>query len=247
MRKINLFIILCLVFVVSSCHVGRYIWWNFADINDYKKFPSLEIEKGEYSFDFYTLEKNKVFITPDKFTIEKKWSSFEEFLEKKKAVAFLVIRNDSIIYENYFAGYNDTSVVTIFSAAKSFVSALMGIAISEGYISGTDEPITKYIPELTNLDFEKITIEDLLNMRSGIKYNEGYFNPFAEMPKYYYGKNILKYIKKLEVKEEPDKNYETTFSRYNDYPSSQDLNSVQDAQIEIINEICVVFLPTICG
>ena len=38
---------------------------------------------------------------------------------------------------------------------------------------------------------------------------------------------------------EPDKNYETTFSRYNDYPSSQDLNSVQDAQIEIINEMLV--------
>lgn len=38
---------------------------------------------------------------------------------------------------------------------------------------------------------------------------------------------------------EPDKNYETTFSRYNDYPSSEDLNSVQDAQIEIINEMLV--------
>ncbi len=38
---------------------------------------------------------------------------------------------------------------------------------------------------------------------------------------------------------EPDKNYETTFSRYNEYPSTEDLNSVQDAQIEIINEMLV--------
>jgi len=84
----------------------------------------------------------------------------------------------------------------------------MGIAIDEGYISGTDEIITNYLPELADPGFEKITIEDLLNMRSGIKFNEGYVNPFAEMPKYYYGRNILKYIKKLKIKEAPGKNYD---------------------------------------
>lgn len=204
----NIFLLLALSLLVSSCHIGRYFWWNFADINDYKKFYNLEINKGEETFYFGETGSNVVFKIPGKFTDNKEWTSFEEFLEKKKTVAFLVVKNDTIIYENYFAGYNDTSVLTTFSASKSFVSALTGIAIGEGFIGSTSDPIVKYLPELTNPGFDKITIENLLNMRSGIKYNEGYFNPFAEMPKFYYGTNILKYIKKLKVREEPGKTYD---------------------------------------
>ncbi len=210
-KKILLLILFFLVVIIFSLlpkHIVRYFYWNLADLNDYKKFPSLPIEKGNNSFTFFESSGNLNFQIPEKYNPDNKWNTFEQFLEKKKAVAFLVIRNDTIIYENYFAGYNDTSILTTFSASKSFVSALMGIAIDEGYIYSASEPIIKYLPELTNPGFDKITIKDLLNMRSGIKFNEGYFNPFAEMPKYYYGTNILKYIKKLKIKEEPDKTYD---------------------------------------
>ncbi|MCD4731203.1 MAG: beta-lactamase family protein [Bacteroidales bacterium] len=200
--------LIVILFCFLPKHIGRFFYWNFADLNDYKRFPSLEIKKGEHSFTFFEADGNFNFKIPTKFDPESKWNNFEKFLEKKKAVAFLIVRNDTLIYENYFAGYNDTSILTTFSAAKAFVSALMGIAIDEGTIYSTSEPIVKYLPELTNPGFDKITIEDLLNMRSGIKFNEGYFNPFAEMPKYYYGTNILRYIKKLKVKEKPDKTYD---------------------------------------
>ncbi|OQX72616.1 MAG: hypothetical protein B6D61_13490 [Bacteroidetes bacterium 4484_249] len=206
--KIYVFLIATLGLTMSSCHIGRYFFWNLADINDYKKFQNLEINKGDKTFYFKKTDSNLVLKVPEKFKENKEWNSFEEFLEKKKTVAFILVRNDTLVYENYFAGYNDTSILTTFSASKAFVSALMGIAIDEGYIYSTAEPIVKYLPELTNPGFDKITIEYLLNMRSGIKFNEGYFNPFAEMPKYYYGTNILKYIKKLKVKEEPDKTYD---------------------------------------
>ena len=66
--------------------------------------------------------------------------------------------------------------------AKSFASALVGIAIDEGHIKSVDEPITNYIPELLEKDerFESITIRHLLTMSSGIKYEEGGDLPWSE-------------------------------------------------------------------
>jgi len=202
------FSFLSLIFLFPSCHVARYFWWNFADINDYKKFPYLEIHKGGQTYDFSKAQDNFEFFIPDKYNPDKKRIDFDSFLEKHKTVAFLIIRNDSIIYENYFAGYSDTSLLPCFSVAKAFVSALVGIAIDEGYIKSTEQSITDFIPELTDPDFQKITIVDLLNMRSGIKFNEGYISPFAEMAKYYYGKNLKKYITKLKIQEEPGLHYD---------------------------------------
>ncbi len=208
-KKTFLSIILILsLMILSSCYVGRFFWWNFADLNDSKKFPALDIKKGDYTFYFKRLPENKTFQIPGKFNPGKKFNDFDEFLQKKKTVSFIVIKNDTVLYENYFAGYCDSSVITTFSASKSVISALVGIALEEGYIYSTNEPVTKYIPELVNPGFDKITIENLLNMRSGIKFTESYSSPFADMPKYYYGTNLLKYIKKLKVKEEAGKRYD---------------------------------------
>ena len=119
-------------------------------------------------------------------------------------MSFLIIRNDSVLYQNYFHRYDSASILPSFSVAKSFVSALIGIAISESSIKSVHQPITDFIPELKkNPGFEKITIEDLLNMRSGIRFNEGYSSPFADMAKYYYGLNLRKYILKLKVESPP--------------------------------------------
>jgi len=87
-----------------------------------------------------------------------------------------------LLYERYFNGYDETSVQTSFSMAKSFASALVGIAIDEGHIKSVDEPITNYIPELLEKDgrFESITIRHLLTMSSGINYDEGGDLPWSE-------------------------------------------------------------------
>jgi len=207
-RRGNFFLLLLLVFLLPSCHVGRYIWWNLADIDDYKKFPSVDIGNSEEVFEFYYPTENFTFEIPEKYNDDKKPPDFESFLDKNKTVAFLVIRNDSLIYENYFRKYADSTVIQSFSTSKAFVSALVGIAIDEGYIYSTSQPITFFLKELENKSgFDKITIEDLLNMRSGIKYNEGYANPFGEIAKYYYGTNLEKFVSRLKIEEEADQNY----------------------------------------
>lgn len=198
-----------IIVMISSCHVGRFFYWNFADINDYKKFPQVPIDNDGETFYFH--ESNNGFdpLLPDDLKEEGKNYSFDKFLEKNKTVAFLIIRNDSILFERYFDDYADSSIIPSFSVSKAFASALTGIAINEGYIESTNQPITDFIPELLENDpaFEKIRIEDLLNMRSGIKFNEGYSNPFADMAKYYYGRNLKKYITKLKIEETPNQTY----------------------------------------
>ena len=87
--------------------------------------------------------------------------------------------------------------------AKSFVSTLIGIAIDEGLIQSVHDTITQYIPELAADPFGKITIEHLLNMQSGLKFNEGYTNPFGHVAKFYYGLNLKKFTKPLKAETTP--------------------------------------------
>ncbi len=206
-RTINLIILLSMALVMISCHIGRYFYWNYADINDYKKFPSAEIKKEKSRYEFNKSPENIKISLPEKFK-EKKINTLKTFLEKNKTVSFMIIRNDTIIYENYFNGYNRQNILPAFSIAKSFVSSLIAIAVDEGYIKSIDQPVTDYITNFKNPGFSRITLLHLLNMESGIKFNEGYSNPFGEMAKFYYGKNLKKYVLNLKTEKEPGTEYE---------------------------------------
>lgn len=189
------------VLLLSACHVGRYFWYNFADIRDYKKFPSREVEHGDSAFRFYTAHQPK-------FPKSAGSVSFDEYLEKSKTVAFLIIQNDSIQYERYFDGYNDSSIIPSFSMAKSVTSMLIGCAIQDGYISSVNDSVTKYLPELRSNGFDKVTLSHLLQMTSGLNYKEQYGNPFGHVAKFYYGRNLYKYSFDLTLKEAPGKEFD---------------------------------------
>jgi CubicO group peptidase (beta-lactamase class C family) len=93
--------------------------------------------------------------------------------------------------------------------AKSITSALIGCAVADGLIMSVKQPITDYIPELRP-ELKKVTIEHLLQMTSGIKFNESYVNPFGEAAKYYYGTNVRKYIRRLHLEDEPGTQFHYT-------------------------------------
>ncbi len=192
---------------MQSCYVGRFFYWNFADINDYKKFPYMEISKPGTAFTFHKTSSSYKF---DTIGYNKTTYPFDDFIKQNNSVAFLVIRNDTILYEKYFMDRDQSSYVPSFSMAKSFISALVGIAVSEGKIKSVQQPVTDYIPELKDNDenFSKITIENLLNMRSGILFKENYFSPFGNIAKGYYGQNLTGQIKKLKIKNDPDTEFE---------------------------------------
>ncbi|HZW77431.1 MAG TPA: serine hydrolase [Flavobacteriaceae bacterium] len=198
-------LILFISFLLSSCTLGRFVWYNFADIDDYKIFPYRTIEKPETPFEFSVAEPPKA---PSIITVHGKNYEFEKYLEDNKTVAFIIIRNDTIMYENYWHHYDEASVVPSFSMAKSVVSILIGCAIDDGIIESIDEPITNYIPEMKSSDFENVTIKHLLQMTSGLDFYEGYYNPFGKVARFYYGQNLKKASYKLKLDNAPGEKFQ---------------------------------------
>lgn len=200
-----------IVFIISilltSCKLGRFVVYNFADIKDYKKFPSRSLVSNDTKFKFYSTDNGKY---PKSLTLGTKLDSvsLDKVLEDNKTVAFLIIKNDTIQYEKYFKGYNQESIIPSFSMAKSVTSILIGCAIDDGLIKSIDEPIIHYIPELEKNGFEKVTIKHLLQMTSSLKFSESYFNPFGEAASFYYGRNLKREISKLKLKGKPGEKFE---------------------------------------
>jgi CubicO group peptidase (beta-lactamase class C family) len=157
--------------VYSPAYVWRVLAWGESDAFDWQKFPSHAVEAGPHAAPLPVAEDRSV---PASFARLAGVDDWEDFLAKNQTQSFLVIRDGQMIYQGYFNGTQPDSIVTSFSVAKSFTSALIGIAIGEGAIGGADDPITDYLPELAARDarFEQITIRDLLRMASGLDYQE---------------------------------------------------------------------------
>ena len=151
-------------------------------------------------------------IVPNSDTEGKK-KSFDEFLDSTGTTAFIVIKNDEILYEKYFNGYHEESINTSFSMAKSITSALIGIAIDEGMIQSVDDPITKYLPELRQKDprFTLITLKNLLTMSSGLRYIEEGL-PWSDDSRTYYDTDLRSLALSAKVEEQPGKRF-----HYNNY------------------------------
>ncbi len=201
----RIFVLLGISFVATSCHVARFFYYNFADVKDYQKFAADTVYKGKSVFYFEKASSQIPFSLPSAFQSDS--LSFDSFLEKHKTLAFLVIKNDTIVYEEYYRDYDSSSVIPSFSVSKVFVSALLGIAIQNGCIESVHDSISKYIPELQHKGFDQLSLLNLLNMRSGLDFKEAYTTPFADMAKYYYGQNLKKYVSKLTVEEKPGARY----------------------------------------
>lgn len=150
--------------------------WGDASVFDYLVFPSRELKPAGKPFHFAKALNSH--FAADVENIEylpgKKIGTLDTFLQRNLTTSFIVIKDDKILYENYFNGYSRDSIVTSFSVAKSFDSTLVGIAIDEGLIKSVNDPITKYLPELAKRDerFTRITIKDLMMMSSGLRYEE---------------------------------------------------------------------------
>ncbi len=129
--------------------------------------------------------------------------SIREKIEGLNPVAFLVIQDEKIKYEEYWDGYSENSLSNSFSAAKSVVALLIGIALDEGKINSLDQPIGNFIPEYAEGSRKDLTIRQVLTMSSGLNWEEKYTTPFSTTARAYYGSNISDLIIDLEVVEKP--------------------------------------------
>jgi len=147
---------------------------------------------------------------PKTITYADKEQPFDVFLEDHKTVAFLIVHRDTLKYERYFKGYDPAQVHTSFSMAKSVMSMLIGCAITDGFVSSVQQPVTEFVPELKKNGFDKVTLEHVLQMTSGLKFSESYVNPFGTAAKYYYGRRLYKNITHMKLKREPGESFEYT-------------------------------------
>lgn len=157
--------------VYSPEYVRRVVAWRESDLGDYLNgFPNRPLLASADPAPYAAAIDEEVVraILEPALGV----TALEDELEASGTQALLVIKDDALLYERYFNGFARDSMLTSFSVAKSFDSALVGIALDEGLIASVDDPITDYLPELAARDpgFDRITIRHLLLMSSGLEY-----------------------------------------------------------------------------
>ena len=172
-----------------------------------KIFDSHEIKTANTTFKFPVGETVDL---PENFLFENKSYNSKQYLDSSFTTGFLVIQNDSIIYEKYFQGNTESSQHISWSMAKSFVSALFGIAMQEGYIKSIEQKVEEYLPELIGTGYEGVRIKDVLQMSVGVKFNEDYGDFNSDINKwgraFALGSSQNKFASTLTREEEPGTN-----------------------------------------
>lgn len=196
---------------------------NVADVYDYKNFENHKIQGAKSTNTFISQPKEKyVESLFEELVTKTGFNSFEEWAIESQTTALIVIKRDTIIYEKYFNGFGRDSYFHSQSMAKSFISFLIGAAIDDGLIKSIEDPITNYIPELLERDqrFKKISIKNLLEMRSGLEYNTSLIpftnihSPWHDEAVGYYHPNVRKLLlENVEISSEPGKDFQ--YSNYN--------------------------------
>ena len=104
-------------------------------------------------------------------------------LEELQTTALVVVKDGSIVFEDYYKGTGADDLRMSWSMSKSFVSALTGLALANGDIESIDDPVTKYAPLLKGSAYDGVPLRHVLNMASGITFDENYLDPGSDINK----------------------------------------------------------------
>lgn len=119
------------------------------------------------------------------YTYANQRHTLDEYFVRNYVMGFVVLHDNQILLEKYFHGADRESRFLSNSVSKSFTSVLVGAAIAEGKIKSVDDPVVKYLPWLqASSGYRDTTIKNLLEMASGVKFDEEYTNPNAEIGRY---------------------------------------------------------------
>lgn len=193
----------------TDTFTGRWVAWKSSGVEDYLLFPFDTIKHPSSIFTFKS--SNEDFPIKDivyEFNGKTQVTNLDALLDKTGTTAFIVIKGDTVLYENYFNGYQRDSIVTSFSIAKSITSLMIGMAIDDGYIQSLNEPVTQYIPELAlvNTEYQNISIQHILSMKSGIAFKDTDI-PWHDKSKAYYHPYLREVVTHLPLAEPPDSTF----------------------------------------
>ncbi|VAV88759.1 Putative esterase [hydrothermal vent metagenome] len=146
---------------------------------------------------------------PDKFTVAGQELSVDDYIEFQRIAGIVILQDGKIRLEKYSRDFDKDGRWTSFSVAKSLVSTLVGAAIKDGLIKSIDDPLTDYIPELKGSGYDQVTVQQLLTMTSGVKWNEDYADPNSDVAQFNLTKPVdgvdpvIVYMKTLKREVEP--------------------------------------------
>ena len=203
-KPLKAFVILCglliaILYITDTDYLIKAVRTIYAQgyttafLDDYKKFYNQTIDIS----------------SPQPWPNHKNYNSVKETEKLNKAntdygtVAYVIIKNDSIWFENYYDGYNENSKSNSFSMAKSYVSGLLGKAIMEGYIKSVDQPVCDFLPAFCDGLAVKMTVGDLSTMSSGTNWDEAYYSPLSITTRAYFDDDLAKVMNGLKVVNEP--------------------------------------------
>jgi len=129
-------------------------------------------------------ERGQAIDLPANFTFDGRSIDTRTFLTDVETTGLLILRDGRIVFEDYWLGNDATTQSISWSVAKSFTSALMGIAVGEGAIRSIEDPVTKYAPELAGSAYDGVRIKDVLQMSSGARWNEDYADPESDINRF---------------------------------------------------------------
>jgi len=106
-----------------------------------------------------------------------------DYLADNRVAGLLVLKDGKVAFEDYELGAGPDTRWISFSMAKSVASTLVGVALKQGLIGSLDDPLTRYLPQLKGGAYEGVSVRNIMQMASGVKWNETYTDPHSDRGK----------------------------------------------------------------
>lgn len=200
-------IVIAVLFFIAKARGDEYLYkalWacylhgnNSATIDDAKYFDTHVVDAAKEKQDWPT---GAAYNQP---VPEKPQKVFD----KTGTVAFLVIKNDSIISEHYWDNYSDSSLSNSFSMAKSITTMLAQIAVQKHIFTGWHQKVNSILPRVKGPHAAELELWHLSTMSSGLDWDESYQNPWSVTAKAYYGNDIQELMLTLPISDTPGRSF----------------------------------------
>ena len=143
-------------------------------------FPMRVVERGNAP---RRLPKAKTPLTNVVFDAGGKRYDLFDYLALNRVAGLLIVKNGEVVLEDYELGAGPETHWPSYSMAKSVSSTLIGAALLDGSIASLDDPVTKYVPALKGGAYEGVSVRNIMQMASGVKWNETYTDPNSDRRK----------------------------------------------------------------
>ena len=152
---------------------------GFQNISTLLPTRELQASKSPYALEEASDER----LANLEYELEDSNHSIASFMREQQMGGVLVLQGNRVRFEAYGLDNTAESLWVSFSVAKSVTSMLLGAAIRDGYIKSLDESITTYLPQMKGSAFDQSSIKDVLQMASGVGWNEDYEDPNSDVSK----------------------------------------------------------------